>query len=87
MDITAYPVQDLSTALAHRLLELCQAKQWTLNELANAAQVPLTTLKNILNGSSRNPGVITIAKLCQGLGISLAEFFQSPLFQTAYSQS
>ncbi len=66
--------------VAYRLLRLCQEQDLSLNELARRADVPLTTLKNILNGASQNPGVATIAKLCGGLGLSLGEFFADPIF-------
>jgi transcriptional regulator with XRE-family HTH domain len=67
-------------AVAYRLLELCQQKGLSLNDLARRSLVPLSTIKNILNGSSRNPGIATISKLCAGLGVSVAEFFAADSF-------
>ncbi|MDO5459334.1 MAG: helix-turn-helix domain-containing protein [Eubacteriales bacterium] len=46
---------------------------------ANCA-VPQATIKSILNGESKNPGAVTIKKLCDGLDITLGEFFSTPEF-------
>ena len=42
--------------------------------------VPQATVKSILNGESQNPGTVTIKKLCDGLEITLGEFFSTPEF-------
>ena len=42
--------------------------------------VPPSTLKNILYGNSKNVGVVTIKKLCDGLEITIPEFFGDPIF-------
>ena len=44
-------------------------------------RVPPSTVKNILNGASKNPGVVTIKMLCDGLGISVVEFFDTEEFR------
>ena len=50
------------------------------NGLANLSAVPQATIKSILNDESKNPGVVTIKKLCDGLEITLGEFFSTPEF-------
>ncbi|MDE7479379.1 MAG: helix-turn-helix domain-containing protein, partial [Lachnospiraceae bacterium] len=50
------------------------------SQLAYCAGMPQSTLKNVMNGSSKNPGIVTIKIICDGFGISLEEFFQSGLF-------
>ena len=62
-------------AVAERILELCKERNMTVNGLALSAAVPPSTLKNILYGVSKNPGIVTIKMLCDGLDISLPEFF------------
>jgi len=74
------PITDAALAVAYRLLELCRDHELSLNDLARVSDVPLSTIKNILNGASRNPGITTINKICAGLGITLAEFFSAPIF-------
>ena len=65
-----------------RIRQLCKEKGITPNGLANLSAVPQATIKSILNGESQNPGVITIKKLCDGLGITLGEFFSTPEFDS-----
>jgi len=72
---------DTRTVVKDRLLSLCWERNWTINRLAMESAVPPTTLKNILYGKSRNPGIVTIKMLCDGLGISLTEFFDTPEFR------
>ena len=54
---------------------------YTINKLANQSGVAPSTVKNILYGKSKNPGIVTIKMLCDGLDISLIEFFASSEFE------
>ena len=67
--------------VAIRIQQLCAAHGYNINSLARKCGVPPTTVKNILYGTSRNPGVITIKLLCDGLGISLYDFFDTNAFK------
>lgn len=67
-------------AIAARIIELCKARGLTPNGLSNLAAVPQATVKSILNGESKNPGTVTIKKLCDGLEITLGEFFSTSMF-------
>ena len=67
-------------AVATRIRQLCKQNKIMPNALSYRAAVPQSTIKSILNGESANPGVVTIKKLCDGLDITLKEFFDSPLF-------
>ena len=53
-----------------------------INALARSAGMPPTTVKNILNGASKNQGIVTIKMLCDGLDISLIEFFDTEDFRS-----
>ena len=66
--------------VAERIRQLCGARRITPNGLSNIAAVPQATIKSILNGESQNPGIVTIKKLCDGLEITLGEFFSTPEF-------
>ena len=66
-----------------RLLVLLEQRNLSIHALALRSGVAPSTIKNILYGKSRNPGVVTIKLLCDGLGISLAEFFEVDPFQSA----
>ena len=71
---------DTREAIAARIMELCKARGITPNGLSNISAVPQATIKSILNGESRNPGTVTIKKLCDGLEITLGEFYSTPVF-------
>lgn len=68
-------------AVVLRINELCSEKGITINGLANLAAIPPSTIKNIIYGVSKNPGIVTIKMICDGLDISLEEFFSSDAFR------
>ena len=67
-------------AVAKRIIELCDEKNIAINALANIEGVSPSTVYSILGEKSQNPGVVSIKKLCDGLEITLREFFDSPIF-------
>ena len=67
-------------AIANRILQLCNDRGIAINELANLSGVSPSTVYSILNTKSQNPGTVTIKKLCDGLEITLGEFFSTPEF-------
>ncbi len=73
---------DTREATAKRIRELCTQRNITPNGLSNLAAVPQATIKSILNGESKNPGIVTIKKLCDGLDITLEEFFATEEFNS-----
>lgn len=68
-------------AVAQRLSELITEKNLTMNGLAQISAVPPSTIKNIFYGKSRNPGVVTLKLLCDGMGITITEFFDTSVFR------
>lgn len=70
----------IKQAVAARIIQLCQERSMAINALANISGVPASTVYSILNGKSKNPGTVSLQKLCDGLDISIREFFDSPLF-------
>ncbi|MBD5149819.1 MAG: helix-turn-helix transcriptional regulator [Oscillibacter sp.] len=73
---------DTQKHISLRIQQLCAAHGYNINSLARKSGVPPTTLKNILYGSSHNPGIVTIKLICDGLGISLYDFFNSDEFKS-----
>ena len=67
-------------AVVNRFLELCREERIKPNELANRSGVTPSTVYSMLDGSRRDLSIITIKKLCDGLEISLGDFFSAPLF-------
>lgn len=72
---------DTYTVVKNRLISLCEEKHMTIHRLAMLSAVPPSTIKNILYGKSKNPGIVTLKMLCDGLEISLLDFFNTPEFQ------
>ncbi len=66
--------------VANRILKLCAERNMPVNALARKSAVPPSTLKNIINGESENPGIVTIKKLCDGMEITLGQFFGTKEF-------
>lgn len=71
---------DTNTAVKNRLIVLLEEKGLSIHRLAIESAVPPSTIKNILYGKSTNPGIVTIKMLCDGMGISLIEFFDTEEF-------
>jgi len=71
---------DTITAIKERILHLCNERDISINKLATLSALPPSSVKNILYGRSVDPKILTIKKMCDGLDISLAEFFSTPEF-------
>ena len=74
---------DTRNQVSLRIQQLCAAHGYNINSLARKAGIPPTTLKNIVYGSSHNPGIVTIKLICDGLEISLYDFFDADSFKQA----
>ncbi len=73
---------DTYETVKRRIYELCEERKWTINRLATESGISRSSLKNILYGRSTNPGIVTIKIICDGLRISLSQFFSSPEFNS-----
>ncbi len=71
---------DTVTAVKNRILALCEERNMTINRLATICGLPPSSIKNILYGKSRNPKLLTIKMICDGLGITLRDFFSTADF-------
>lgn len=71
----------LNQAISGRLTELLKEKQMTQYQLFIKSGVPKSTIGNVINCSYDSVKLRVIHEMCQGLGISISEFFDSPLFQ------
>ncbi len=68
-------------AVGLRIQELCAQRDLAINDLAHLCGVSPSTIYSMLNAKSKNPGVVSIQKICDGLEISVRDFFDSPLFE------
>ena len=71
---------DTISAVKNRILQLCGERNISVNRLASISALPPSSVKNIIYGKSQNPTLLTIKMLCDGLGITLGEFFSTPEF-------
>ena len=67
--------------LIERINNLCKERRMSYYALSYESAVPMTTLMHIVDKTTKNPGVLTIGKLCDGLGITLKDFFDAPAFE------
>lgn len=72
---------DTYTAVKNRILLLLEEKKMSIHKLALESAVAPSSIKNILYGKSKNPGIVTLKMLCDGFGITLTEFFDTDEFR------
>lgn len=72
---------DTSTAVRQRILDLCRQRGITVNRLATISGVTQSTVNNIVSGRNHSVTVATIKKLCDGLDITLRDFFDAAVFE------
>lgn len=70
----------ISEAVAKRILELCSEHEITVNKLCTLSAVTQSTVNDIVNLRAKNIGIVTIKKLCDGLDISVTDFFDAEIF-------
>lgn len=66
---------DIGNAVRLRIIELCNENNITINKLATVSGITQSTLNNIVNGRNNSTTVSTIKKICDGLNISIVDFF------------
>lgn len=70
----------IGKAVSIRIEQLCKENNITINKLGTISGITQSTLNNIINGSSDNPTVSTIKKICDGLDITIIDFFDNKIF-------
>lgn len=71
---------NVGQAVRERIAELYEEKHITINKLANISGITQSTLNNIMSGRNNSTTISTIQKICDGLEITVTDFFDSPLF-------
>lgn len=70
----------IGEAVRYRILQLCEERNLSVNKLSSISGVTQSTVNNIISGRNHSTTVSTLQKLCDGLGITIQDFFQSDLF-------
>ncbi len=71
----------LREAMSKKLLKICDEKDISINKLVTICCLTQSTIQNIVECNSVNPKLLTIVRICDGLGITLEEFFADDLFK------
>lgn len=72
---------NIGEAVRLRILELCSQHNITVNKLSTLCGITQSTLNNIVSGRNNSTTVSTVKKICDGLELSVTDFFVSPLFE------
>ncbi|MCD7860005.1 MAG: helix-turn-helix transcriptional regulator [Firmicutes bacterium] len=72
---------NIGEAVRERILQLCAQRDLSINRLSSLSGVTQSTVNNIVSGRNNSTTISTIKKLCDGLGITIEEFFNSELFR------
>lgn len=75
-------MNDLREVIAHRINQLCDERRMTIYALAILCGIDKSTVYSILRAKSKSPEVATIKKICDGLEITLGQFFSTPEFDS-----
>ena len=72
---------NIGEATKNRIIELCDLNNISINKLSILSGVTQSTLNNIISGRNNSTTISTIKKLCDGLNISINDFFDSEIFE------
>ena len=70
----------IGEAVRLRILELCAQRNISVNKLSSMSGLTQSTLNNIVSGRNNSATISTIKKVCDGLDMSILQFFDTPLF-------
>ena len=70
----------ISDAISEKILCILKEKDITVNKLSNICCLTQSTVDSLVSGKSKNPKLLTIVRICDGLNISLSDFFDDKLF-------
>lgn len=73
-------------AVSIRLQKLIDEKDVSVNKVAKDCGYWASTVAGIINGRSKNPGILTLTTICESLGVTLQEFFNDPIFKNSDSE-
>lgn len=71
----------IKEAVVLRFKEICHSRNIKYNELATMSGITPSTVYSMMDSNRKDVSVITVKKLCDGLEISIVDFFNSPIFK------
>ena len=75
-------IMRIKEAIVKRFQQLCQERNIKYNELATMSGVTPSTVYSMMDENRKDISVLTVKKLCDGLDMSIPEFYNDPLFET-----
>ncbi len=72
---------DIHEAVKYRINDLCQERNWNINELIRRSGVNQSTVSELMTGRSKHPRISTLKRLSDGFGITLSDFFDDDIFE------
>lgn len=72
---------NIGEAVRERILQLCEERNISVNKLCTISGVTQSTVNNIVNGRNNSTTISTIKKLCDGLDITVEDFFADEIFR------
>lgn len=79
--------RELQKIISERIKQQCDDREMSYYALAYRSSVAMSTVMNIIDGASANPGIYNIMKICDGLGMTLSEFFDTKEFEELIIES
>lgn len=74
-------IMKMKEAIVKRFQQLCRERSIKYNELATMSGVTPSTVYSMMDMRRKDVSVITVQKLCDGLDISISDFYNDPIFE------
>ena len=71
---------NISEAISIKITKICNEKNISINKIASMSCLTQSTVQHLVDNRSKNPKLLTLVRICDGLGITLKEFFDDDLF-------
>ncbi len=72
---------NIGEAVKYRIISLCESRNITINKLGTVSGITRSTINNIVGGRNNSTTISTIKKICDGLDISIIDFFDDDIFK------
>ena len=71
----------INEAVERKINKILKERDITINKLASMSCLTQSTVDSLVNGKSKNPTLLTIVRICDGLNITLEDFFSDEIFK------
>ena len=71
---------ELNEAIVERMKELATERHMSIHQVIQKGGLNQATISELMNGRTKHPKVSTIQKFCNGINISISDFFNNGKF-------